>query len=139
MARGFAAALGHISKSVQANLETITERTRDRLAAEMQDIAEGGEFEMRRIIEISVTDTGLKRAERGGHPGRIETGEMIDSVTHDVTIERDRITAEWGWISNAHTYFLEQEHGTAQIAAMDAIGQSLEISEQDLIAKLDGF
>ncbi|MGO2150797.1 MAG: hypothetical protein ACTH32_06305 [Microbacterium gubbeenense] len=139
MGGNFRASFEAASKELTAKMEQWRDGIHAQVVSEMEDIAEGGAWEMQRIAESSVTPTGMKRAEmRGGHPGRIDSGNMVDAIEHRVEIHDTTIEAIWGWFS-PDEYFLEQEHGTARIEAMESVQQSLDISEQDLIAKLDGL
>lgn len=77
----------------------------------LQDLAERGDKRMVQILEAATTATGEARAARGGHPGRVETGQMRDAIGHNVSVDRDTLYAEWGWLNEVHEYFLLQEHG----------------------------
>ena len=119
-------------------VEKWVKAVRDRARAEMADIAEGGEFDMKQTIETAVTDTGAARAGSGGHPGRIDTGYMYDHVGHRLEEYDDGFAAIWGW-SDPEDYFLLQEYGTDQIDPMEALDRSLNLAEMDLRAKLKGM
>ena len=70
--------------------------------------------EMIRIIELSTTKTGEERAANGGHPGRIETGNMRDELRRELfsSIEGGRGSHAWvGWLDDPARYFLAQEYG----------------------------
>lgn len=110
----------------------------------MQDIAVGGKWEMERVIETSTTPTGEARAERGGHPGRIDSGNMIDEVEARVEEYPDGFAAVWGW-PDPQDYYLLQNDGTEAnglhpgVPEMEALEQSLSLSEMDIAAKLRGM
>lgn len=72
---------------------------------------EGSQF-VQEGLRTAVTRTGLARqATRGGEPGRIETGEMIESVMGEPVIAGDGdYEARFGW-SHPQDYFSQQEWG----------------------------
>lgn len=95
----------------------------------LEDSVLHGEDRMREIIETSVTKTGEERAERGGHPGRVDTGDMLDAVGSNITgTDRDTIIGEWGWVNGLEDYFLFQDQGdeefNVKFKGMQAIRQS---------------
>lgn len=100
-----------------------------------------GEDHMKEIIETSVTKTGEKRAESGGHPGRIDSGDMIDAVQSNVDlIGQSRIEGSWGFEREGEgldPYFLYQNYGTADIEAMNALRDSYIGSRELLLGRLE--
>lgn len=70
--------------------------------------------EMIRIIELSTTKTGEERAANGGHPGRIETGNMRDELRRELfsSLDGSKGSHAWvGWLDDPARYFLAQEYG----------------------------
>lgn len=113
----------------------------------VEQTAEEASAMMARNLEAAITPTGLRRqaGERldpYGHrqPGRLESGEMIEEINSSFTDRGDTLEGKWGW-PNPKDYFIEQEHGTAKIAAANSIETSfLDIGEifHDRVAKLAG-
>lgn len=93
-----------------------------------------GEERMVEILESSVTRTGMERAARGGHPGRIETGDMLDDIGIGIYETEGRREGEWGWIHGVEDYYLYQEHGAGNIPAMTALQQSF-VGARELMLK----
>ena len=114
--------------------------------SEMKDLAEGGEFEMRRIIETSETPTGRARAAAGqGVAGRIKTGEMIGLVEQKSGKKGEgTYFAEWGWLEDLSSFnrmkFQNQETRTgADYDAMQSVHNSFEMTVEDFAEKLKGL
>lgn len=68
--------------------------------------------------------TGFQRREGkplryGSTPGRVHTGNMIDSVDKSVKKEENSIRVEFGWINQGRfeEYFMHQEHGFRNVLA----------------------
>lgn len=79
---------------------------------------------MREIIISSETETGRKRAAKGGKgPGRVKSGDMLDAVWARVVKEGDnKYVGEVGWLLARPGYPVFQEHGTRTgITAMNAL------------------
>lgn len=117
------------------------ERLVDTLNSLMAELAAEGEGRMIEILESAVTQTGWERAQRGGHPGRVETSTMRDAISSDFTPGEDEIIAEWGWLQEVLDYFLLQEHGDevfgVQFEGMNALrGSYIEMREK-LIERLE--
>lgn len=94
-----------------------------------------GEDRMIEILESAFTKTGMERAARGGHPGRIETGTMRDAISSDVyLLGQTKLSGEWGWLNEVEDYFLAQENGAGLIPAMSALQGSF-VSAKALFLK----
>lgn len=131
------AAFGEIERFLQAKLEDIENQ-----AGYATFVATNvGHQRMLQIIETSTTPTGDERAAHGGHPGRIDTGNMIDQVRHDIhtlgaTAENRVFIGEWGWLDGHEKYFEIQEDGWNKIRAMDSINQSYIAAREALFEEL---
>jgi len=142
--------VGVPSFTIQAAMEDLrdqylahVDRMRDDLFDMMAELSDKGKARMIEILEAAVTQTGFERATRGGHPGRVETGQMRDAIESDADIDGDEIVAEWGWLEAVKAYFLVQEHGAevfgVQFEGMHALrGSYLEMREE-LLARLKGM
>src|SRR5690606_16154366 len=101
------------SSTIRAALEDLqgqylqhVDRLRDDLFDMMTELSDKGKARMIEILEAAVTQTGFERAMRGGHPGRVEFGDMRDAIGSDAGIDGDEIIAEWGWLEAVQAYFL---------------------------------
>lgn len=70
-----------------------------------------GESRMMQILASAVTATGLARASRGGHSGRIDTGQMLEDISSRVDADEHGTVGTWGWINYVMAYYLYQEYG----------------------------
>lgn len=66
---------------------------------------------------------------------RVETGLMVDSVSHEMIVQGDTVIARFGWPNGGPFYLLFQEEGTNSpgrgIEAMNAVRDAyIEIREQ---------
>lgn len=99
-----------------------------------------GKQRMTDVIEFSTTPTGEARAARGGHPGRVETGQMLDDVRHDVhvrgNLENRHHIGEWGWLDGHEKYYEIQEDGWGKIQAMNALNLSYIAAREKLLEEL---
>jgi hypothetical protein len=91
------------------------------------------------LLEDAVTPTGLRReAERGGFPGRHDSGEMVGSVSYEVRHPRARRV--WGvfgwWGSNFEDYFRDQDLGEGNIPPARALPQAYLRAEQFFRARM---
>ena len=117
------------------NLKAGVERWGEQLEALVHDALEDatllGEDRMIEILESAITKTGLERAERGGHPGRVETGTMRDAISSGIWPGRNGSReGEWGWLNEVLAYYLFQENGTIDFTAMSALhGSYIEARE----------
>lgn len=115
-------AIGDIEKWIQT---TLVEMLLDIAQEIIEDVTLGGEDRMREIIEAAVTSTGERRMQSGGHPGRIDSGNMIDDVSSDIDlIGKHEVEGTFGWINALEQYYLYQEYGTNDIDAMRALQQA---------------
>ena len=113
---------------LQTQLKAQRDDMGEMLLSVLREIVQEAREEMLRGVESAVTPTGLARAEQGGHPGRIETSKMIDSISEKVGVEDKSLYGEWGWLDFQDTaddsYFLYQEYGTDRIEKMWALFNS---------------
>jgi len=79
----------------------------------MAYIAERGAAEVRK----NILTRGIEPKE-----ARVETGRMVDSVSHEMIVRGDTIIARFGWPNGGPFYLLFQEEGTQTgIEAMHAV------------------
>lgn len=107
----------------------------------LEDAVLHGEDRMREVIETAVTATGIDRAASGGHPGRIDTGNMLDAVGSNITgSDRDTVIGEWGWVNGVEDYFLYQDLGDeafgVKFEGMQALRQSYVEAREMYLDKL---
>lgn len=101
-----------------------------------------GYLAMLRIIETAVTETGQARAAAGGHPGRIDSGDMYDGVNANTWVKPggDSAGGTWGWLDGLEDYFLIQENGSEQFnvlfKGMGALRGSYIVAREDFLARL---
>jgi len=102
-----------------------------------------GENAMRLRIESAVTPTGEARAAKGGHPGRIDSGDMIHDVSSDVTADLGpnggEIVGRFGWLDVSEfdtSYYAAQEYGTEHIEAMGSLGAGASKASDTLRSRL---
>ena len=118
--------------SLQKQIEEIVEESAE-LALE----------EMIRIIELSTTKTGEERAANGGHPGRIETGNMRDELRRELfsSIEGDRGSHAWvGWLDDPAHYFLAQENGVDGLfVGMGAMHKAFNKAREHMFERLQAI
>lgn len=111
--------MGTLSMRLRERGENLKARSLDALE---QSVAEGGMYTQDNL-EAATTRTGEKRAERGGFPGRHDTGNMVGSVSYEV--ENPRAKLVWGrfgwWGSNFEKYFRDQDLGEGNIPAARAL------------------
>lgn len=123
---GFGKAALDIEKFMSRKLEEID----NHVGYAVNKATQHGEESMKRVIETTTSPTGQERAGNGGHPGRIDTGNMFDAVESDVnaygTLENRRHVGDWGWLTDLEEYFLRQEHDDSVSAygAMNSLRQS---------------
>lgn len=128
-------AIGAIEDWLRSDFaETLLDLATDIIA----DVTLFGEDRMREVIETAITKTGLKRAETsGGHPGRVDSGDMIDDISTDIDlIDKLRIEGTFGWINNLDPSYLYQEYGTQDIEAMRALQQAYVEAREKMLERL---
>lgn len=84
------------------------------LEPQLVELGEGALELMREIVRTSVTPTGEERATRGGQPGRIDTGKLINGLRSRVRMgegKAQRFSMFVGWIDGKPGYAIFQEHG----------------------------
>lgn len=122
------------------------EEARRAASGAVEDATLHGEDRMREIIELSTTPTGDARAARGGHPGRIDSGDMIDDIESNIdAVGQDRIVGSYGWINGLEPYYAFQELGAedfnVRFKGMRALAQSSVEARELLFKRLreEGF
>ena len=98
----------------------------DEAAGEIMALGHELAARMHELILAAHTPTGEKRVALwpGLHAGRYDSGRMYDAVDYDVKLDEAGITLSWGWIDDLQTYFLYQEYGTEQIAAVGSLADT---------------
>lgn len=111
--------LGEIEYAVAALLDEIELDVRQII----EDIVDEALEDMVRILEAAETETGRRRAaERGGHPGRVDTAQMSADIRYALETSADgAVVGTWGWTQNVEDYYLIQEYGSEKIGAMSAL------------------
>lgn len=101
-----------------------------------------GYLAMLRIIETAVTRTGQARAAAGGHPGRIETGNLFDDVNAETWVKpgKDSAGGTWGWLNGFEDYYIFQELGDEEFnvlfKGMQALRGSYVEAREDFLRRL---
>ncbi|MBT2484862.1 MULTISPECIES: hypothetical protein [unclassified Microbacterium] len=137
---------GTARKSVTLAIGDIEDWMRGQLEEQLLDFAHGiiedatlfGEDRMKEIIETAITRTGAERAATsGGHPGRIDSGNMIDDIQSNIDLfGGSRVEGSWGWELGLEIYYLYQEYGTADIEGMMALQQSYVEAREMMLERL---
>lgn len=109
----------------------------------MVHAADQGAEAHRQFIETTTSKTGQERAANGGHPGRVETGEMLMDVDHEVEVHRKgdgtgTIVGRWGFIKHYQDYYGIQETAEGMpFAPIDGLPRSMDKANDILISGLD--
>lgn len=101
-------------KLLVPDIERHIRKLQDQIQEIVEESADLALEEMIRIIELSTTKTGEERAANGGHPGRIETGNMRDELRRELfsSLDGSKGSHAWvGWLDDPARYFLAQENG----------------------------
>lgn len=122
-------AFSALASDIRTHFEGQIDKARQIGHDAVEDAVLHGEDRMREVIETAITKTGLDRANSGGHPGRIDSGDMIDAVGSNITgTDPDTIIGEWGWVNGFEDYFIYQDRGDelfgVKFEGMQAIRQS---------------
>lgn len=138
--------IGEDFDALQAKLEATSKDALFAATDVLQETMQRAEYDIKRIISISNTKTGEERARAGeGVAGRIETGEMYDSVKSRITSyigdsARDTIVGEAGWLDDTDEEVMErafyQEEGTERIAPMNALYQVFSATLPEMKARM---
>ncbi|WP_217182700.1 hypothetical protein [Streptomyces sp. AC495_CC817] len=133
----FAALASDIEKHFEGQIDRAARLGHDAV----EDAVLHGEDRMREVIESSVTQTGLDRANAGGHPGRVDSGAMLDAVGSNITgTDPDTVIGEWGWVNGLENYFLFQDQGdeefNVRFKGMQALRQSYVEARERFLANL---
>ena len=134
-------------KALFAQLQILADKTHERLGQElpgiMHDVVDQGEVDMKQIITDATTDTGLARSEGKssgprdaglGIAGRVESDDMRQSVTSEVTKDGNTVTGKWGWIDNFEEYFALQDDGFRSVEGAHALLGSF-VKGRDLLGE----
>lgn len=82
---------------------------------------------MNTVFENAVTPTGQRRAERrGGHPGRIDTGRMVDAISHDIEEHGTVTVSRAGFVNEQLAYFAIQAGGSEYKVGTHALEQGFQ-------------
>lgn len=99
----------------------------------LEDAMEAGENITKHNIETRGT---IKTGKRG----RVETGEMRDSVQSDTVKQgQDTIIGRFGWLEKKPFYAEFQEDGTKYIEPMYALSDAAEEVLQDYLKDMEGI
>lgn len=118
-------------QGVPQQLQTIGERIVTNVTAQ-------AEVKMREYIEERGTGWN-------GHKGRINTGEMLEAVSHAVINDKKTVTGKWGWgLENKAVpiYYKAQEGGFViwnsghKVQAMNALLDSYVWAVEELLGEL---
>ena len=118
---------GRDMHTLQIAMKQRGENLKSDAAMILEEVVEQGAGWTQDNLEAATTRTGLARAsERGGFPGRHETGNMVGSVSHEVRSRRAKVV--WGvfgwWGANFERYFRDQDLGEGNIPAARALPQA---------------
>lgn len=84
--------------------------------------------------EITQTFIATRGTEGTGKQGRVDTGNMLESVDSDTKLEGpDEAIGRFGWLEKKPFYAKYQEPGTKYIAPMYALSDAAEIVKDELI------
>jgi hypothetical protein len=94
---------------------------------------------MHEMILAAHTATGEARVASwpGLQAGRYETGRMYDAVDFEISADADSVTLGWGWTDEFRDYFLYQDYGTTQIAAVGSLGDSFTLGITRMASLMD--
>lgn len=115
--------MGHLQMRVKERSENLKADLREALEISVEH---GGMY-VQDNLEAATTRTGIRRAEeRGGFPGRHDTGNMVGSVSAEVRNPRaKRVWGVFGWWGvNYEAYFRDQDLGEGNIPAARALPQA---------------
>lgn len=113
-----------------ADIEAYVPIYLDELAGEMAELGMELVARMQALIMAAETPTGRARVAQwpGLNAGRYDSGLMHDSVDYEVIVADGAVLLGWGWTEEFRDYFLYQEWGTSQIAAVGALGDSFTLA-----------
>lgn len=118
---------------------------RDRKLDEAEEIVrvtmEDGKLQTQINLLDAHTRTGRQReTERGGLPGRFETGNMVGSVGDDVQRSRTQIVGAFGWFaSDFEAYFKQQDLGFEKIPPAYALPHAGTVANVRLRRRLNAW
>ena len=134
----------HDADRFLTSLSAFTQKAADATVEAIGEALDTAVEDIKHTIRISVTKTGIKRAQDGiGEPGRIEHGDMINAVTSEMQIEGDVIIGSAGWLhdNKGREHAAYQEPGTERVEGMRALfsAHSLVANEMKKRLKDKGF
>ena len=89
---------------------------------------------VKRAAEAMQLRIGTATGTKSG-PGRVDTGDMIQSVKYRVEISNGAIVGEFGWLDNQEMYFLYQEHGFTHWLSGDMIPGMMALMDAEAAAR----
>jgi len=112
--------------SLQIEVKQRGENLKAEAARALELSVEEGAIETQDLLEKATTPTGDRRAERGGFPGRHDTGNMVGSISYGLQNARAKIM--WGFFGWAkgdfERYMRDQDLGEGNIPAARALPQA---------------
>jgi hypothetical protein len=113
-------------KDFARNLTEWRDRLIEKSIENLVEAVRLGDATLKMNLEFAITPTGVRREERGGKPGRHETGTMVNSVSHSdadsISVNGHLYVAYFGWAPTEYkAYFRDQDLGTAKIPAAEAL------------------
>lgn len=96
----------------------------------MDDTVELG----KNTMEYNIATRGTAKS---GKRGRIETGDMLQSVDSRVVGGGDNIVGAFGWLDQNPDYALYQEYGTEFIEPMLALTDAFEDAQVEFVTRFD--
>ena len=118
----------------EAKIDRMTSEVREAVA----DAGNEGATEMRQMISTRATAKGGRNP---SHPGRVDTGDMLNSVKSKSSSGAGGVRAQFGWLGGGPKYFLYQEGGFrhrngVDVAGMYALADSFELVTEELKHKI---
>lgn len=87
-------------------------------------------------MEYSISTRGTAKS---GKRGRIDTGDMLQSVDSRVAAGGDRVVGEFGWLDREPGYAPYQEYGTEFIEPMLALTDAQEDAEREFKVRFESL
>lgn len=132
--------------TLRASLEAHGEKAVAAAESALRETVKQAAYDIQRIIVMSETDTGLRRAAAGaGEAGRIETREMYDAVKSKIEFfgadsASNTIVGSFGWLEDTSEKILQraiwQDQGTEKVAGMMALFQVYVVAVNELKRRL---
>lgn len=104
-----------IAEKLRVRAQFVQSEAERALALSVED----GGREVQDILEAAETRTGTRRAEKGGYPGRHDSGNMVASVGNNGDSPYRAgpvVLASFGWFASEYeAYFRDQDLGEGRI------------------------